>query len=207
LQVPAGSSPVPGSTAVARPPSAQQPGVVAFGPPGTGGQAAAGPEAPARDASGQAAATAAGAPPPFVVTMPPAIVALTMPETELRVGGGPYTVPVAVSNASRLSTVTLSITFNPAVLRVRSVQEGSFMRQGGSAVAFTQQVDAGRGRLDLTLSRTGDRAGAAGTGLLAAVLFDVIAAGSSPVVATGVGTVPGGSAAALQFTPLSVTVK
>ena len=44
---------------------------------------------------------------------------------------GPYTVPLAVANASRLSMVTLTVTFNPAVLRVRNVQEGTFMRQGG----------------------------------------------------------------------------
>ena len=44
---------------------------------------------------------------------------------------GPYTVPLAVANASRLSMITLTVTFNPAVLRVRNVQEGTFMRQGG----------------------------------------------------------------------------
>ena len=27
--------------------------------------------------------------------------------------------------------MTLTVTFNPAVLRVRNVQEGTFMRQGG----------------------------------------------------------------------------
>lgn len=204
LQVPAGSSPVPGTTAVPMAPATPPPGVVSFGPPAAAAGTPA--EGPARDPS-QAAAPATTPNAPFRVTTPPAMVTLTLPDTEMRVGGGPYTVPVAVTNASRLSTVTLSITYNPAVLRVRSVQEGSFMRQGGAAVAFTQQVDAARGRLDMTLTRTGDRAGAAGTGLLAAVLFDVVAAGTSPVGANGVGTVPGGGAAALQFAPLSVTVK
>ncbi len=40
-------------------------------------------------------------------------------------------------NASRLSMVTLTVTFNPAVLRVRTVQEGTFMRQGGVSATFT----------------------------------------------------------------------
>ena len=59
----------------------------------------------------------------------------------MRVGGGPYTVPISIAGASRLSTVSMSITYNPAVLRVRSVQEGTFMRQGGITPTFTQQVD------------------------------------------------------------------
>ena len=45
--------------------------------------------------------------------------------------GGPYTVPVSINNASRVSTLTITMTYNPQVLRVRNVQEGTFMRQGG----------------------------------------------------------------------------
>ena len=47
-----------------------------------------------------------------------------------RVAGGPYTVPRSINNASRVSTITLTVTYNPAVLRVRTVQDGTFMRQG-----------------------------------------------------------------------------
>ena len=65
---------------------------------------------------------------------PPATAAqiiITPPGTEFRVAGGPYTVPVSINNASRVSTLTLTVTFNPTVLRVRTVQDGTFMRQGG----------------------------------------------------------------------------
>ena len=44
---------------------------------------------------------------------------------------GPYTVPIAISNASRLSLMSVSLTYNPALVRVRSVQEGPFFQQGG----------------------------------------------------------------------------
>ena len=67
--------------------------------------------------------------------------------------------------ARRPGAVTL--TFNPAVLKVRSVQEGSFMRQGGVAAQFTQQVDPAGGRVDLTCVRNGDAVGASGSGLVA----------------------------------------
>ena len=48
-----------------------------------------------------------------------------------------------------LSTLTLSITYNPALIRVRSVQEGTFMRQGGVTPAFSSQIDDKSGRIDI----------------------------------------------------------
>jgi general secretion pathway protein D len=125
----------------------------------------------------------------------------------MTVGAGPYTVPVSISGASRISTISLSISYNPAVLRVRSVQEGTFMRQGGIAAAFTNSVDGASGRIDIAITRPGDQTGALGTGLLAALLFEPVAPGQSPLTVTGVGTVVGGGQAVLQFAPSSVTVK
>ena len=97
-------------------------------------------------------------------------VIVTPPGTTFRVGGGPYTVPISITNASRLSTITLTLTFDPTLLRVRAVQEGSFMRSGGANATFTQQ--AAPGRVDITITRGADATGASGTGLLGAMLFD-----------------------------------
>ena len=133
-------------------------------------------------------------------------VLLTAPP-DLRMGSGPYTLPISVSNAARLSAVSVTLTFNPAVLRVRTVQEGSFMRQGGNAAQFTQEVDASTGRVDLVVTRTQDATGASGAGLVAAVLFDVVAPGAANFSMTGSATVPGGGATALQFTPAAVSVR
>jgi general secretion pathway protein D len=125
----------------------------------------------------------------------------------MSVGAGPYTVPVSITGATRLSTITVSVTYNPAVVRVSSVQEGSFMRQGGSNAAFTQQVDPAAGRIDIAITRPGDQLGAVGTGLLAAVLFEPVAPGTATLNMSGVGTIVGGAAAPLVFTPATVTVK
>ena len=89
--------------------------------------------------------------------------------------------------------MSLTLAFNPQAVRVRSVQEGSFMRQGGSAVAFAQQVDSAAGRVDITLSRTGDTIGASGTGLLAAIIFEAVAPGSVTFTPSGVASGPGGA--------------
>jgi general secretion pathway protein D len=126
---------------------------------------------------------------------------------EMRVAGGPYTTPLSVNNASRLSTLTLTVTFNPAVLRVRNVQEGTFMRQGNATAAFTPRIDNVAGRVDIAITRTGDQSGASGTGLLAALLFDAVAPGNALIQVSGVGSNPEGGAVPLQFAPATVTVR
>ena len=122
-------------------------------------------------------------------------------------GGGPYTVPVSISNAPRVSTLSLSITYDPAVVRVRSVQEGSFMRQGGVAATFTRQVDDAAGRVDITIARGQDLVGASGTGLIAALQVEPVAAGAATLSISGAGTGPAGSLVNLRSAPVTVTVK
>lgn len=185
---PPGTSPVPGT--VIQPPAQPPP---ATAPP-------AEPQPPAPPPAAEPSAT----PPPATGA---AQVLLTPPGTEFRVGGGPYTVPISINGASRVSTVTLTVTFNPAVLRVRAVQEGSFMRQGGTNATFTQQVDQAAGRLDIAITRPGDATGASGSGLLAAILFEAAAPGSTTLSPSGVATGPTGTPLPLQFTPVAIAVR
>ena len=125
----------------------------------------------------------------------------------MRMGSGPYTVPISVAGATRLSTLTISITYNPAIIRVRSVQEGTFMRQGGVAPAFSSQVDEKSGRVDIVITRPGDQTGASTAGLLAALLIEPVAPGTGSLSLSGSASVPGGASAPLQFLPAGVTVR
>ena len=130
---------------------------------------------------------------------------LSPPGSVFRVGAGPYTVPISVTNVSRLSMVTITLTFDPALLRVRAVNEGSFMRSGGASASFTQQ--SAPGRVDITITRSADATGATGTGLLGAVLFDAIGPGSATLSMSGTGTGPGGTPMGMQFRPVTITVQ
>jgi type II secretory pathway component GspD/PulD (secretin) len=194
-----------------------------------GGPDADVPPAPAPPAGGQPLPPgAAGVPvvPPGSSTVPgtttlpaapaqPAVavpsggeVILSPPGPDFRVGAGPYTVPVSITGASQLSSVTLTITFNPAALRVRAVQEGSFLRTGGVEAAFTQQVDTAGGRIDIAIIRTGDQTGVAGTGLLAAIVFDAVGGGPANLTVTGAAGGPRGTPVTLQFGQVApVTVR
>ena len=205
---PPGTSPVPG-TVLAPPPPA--PVVVTIPPPVIEPPPAATPPpaAPAQAAPAPAPPPAEAAPPPAVPTTSAgaggAQVLISPPSPQFRVGGGPYTVALSIVGAQRLSTVTLTLVYDPTKLRVRAVQEGSFMRAGGVNVTFTQQATGTR--VDITLARAADATGASGTGVLAAVLFDAIAAGPVTMTLSGTAAGPGGTPMGLRFSPVTVSVQ
>jgi general secretion pathway protein D len=175
-----GAQPVPGPSPVQAAPPAPVPG-----PPGgpTGGPV------------GAVAAPGAGQ---IVVSAPP----------EFRMNGGPYTVPISITGASQISSVSLTVTYNPAVLRIAAAQEGTFLRAGGVAAVFNQQPDPAGGRLDVAIIRPNDLTGVAGTGLLAALVFDTIAPGPANLNVTGSASGPTGTPVSLQFGPVpNVTVR
>jgi hypothetical protein len=203
-QTPAATPPAaaPGAAAGATTPPGTQPPATGAPPAGTppAGTPPATPP-PVRDPNTVPAATDPAA------TATPAQVIITVPGAAFQIAGGPYTVPVSINNASRVSVMTLTVTFNPNVLRVRTVQDGTFMRQGGVGASFTPRIDAATGRVDIAITRTGDQVGASGAGLLAALLFDAVGQGSSIIQVTGVATTPEGTPVPLQVSPVTVAVR
>jgi general secretion pathway protein D len=209
---PPGTSPIPGTVLVQPAPASPAPAQPAPGTPAaTPSPDTPTPASPPPAAAEPAATPAAqpGAAAPVVPTTSAGVgsaqVIISTPSTPIRVGGGPYTVPIAISDVSRLSTITLTLIFDPTKLRVRTVQEGSFMRAGGANVTFTQQVN--NNRVDITLVRSADATGASGTGLLAVLLFDAVAPGSTTLSMSGTATGPGGTPMGLRFTPVTVNVQ
>ena len=132
-------------------------------------------------------------------------VTLTAPGPMMRVGGGPYTVALAITGANRLSTISLTITYDPAVVRVRTVQEGTFMRAGGAEATFVPQIVPGR--VDITITRTPGAIGASGSGVLAAILFEPVAPGTAILTPRGAATGAGGAPVELQLQPLTMPVE
>ena len=193
---PAFASPVPGSAPAAEPPATGAGTPPATPPPAT-------PPVTTGEGTPPPAAASSTATPP----VPTPQVSVTTPGPTFTVGGGPYTVPIAIANASRLSLMSVTLTFNPAVVKVRSVQEGPFFRQGGVAQAFNQQIDANAGRVDISVTRAGDQTGASGTGLLAALVFDAVAPGTATFTLTGVSAQPDGRSVPVTFIPATVTVR
>jgi hypothetical protein len=167
-------------------------------------QPAAAAQTPAQGAQ-PAATPPAGAPAAEQVPGMNQIV-VAVPSVDWRVGQGPYTVALSGASLGRVSTISLTLTYNPAAVRVRSLQEGSFMRMVVPSTAFAHQEDQAAGRIDLTITRSGDVIGASGSGTLAAVIFEAVAPGVVNFKVSGVASGPGGTVP-LQFTPAAVTVK
>ena len=59
----------------------------------------------------------------------------------------------------------------------------------------------------ISVVRVGDATGATGTGLLAAVLFDAIEAGTTTLTLSGSASGPGGTAMGLRFNPVTITLQ
>ena len=126
---------------------------------------------------------------------------------ELQLGSGSYTVPIAITGVTQLSTLSLRLRFDPDLLRVSAIQEGSFMQQGSANVTFAQNVDVSTGQIDLALTRTRDQAGAAGSGLVASIEFEPVAEGTVTLTPSGVALTPLGAPLALNFAPATVSVR
>ncbi len=205
---PPGGAPVPSLVTplpTAPPGAAPPPAATPTPPPGTTPPGAAPATAP-RDIP--TTPPAVGVVPPAGAATPPiAQILVTTPGTEFRVAGGPYTAPISINNVSRLSVITLTVTYNPNVLRVRQAQDGLFMRQGSVVTTFTPRIDAATGRVDIAITRTADQSGASGTGLLTVLSLDAVGPGNSVIQVNGVASTPEGAPIALQFNPVNVTVR
>jgi general secretion pathway protein D len=190
---PAGAAPTgPAGAPTAAPPLAPAPP-----PPGAANPPAAAPQTGANVSPVPVPPT--GSPVPGPTSVSAGQIVMSIPGPEFRLGGGPYLVPLSITGASQLSGITLTVTYNPAVIRLVNVQEGSFMRAGGVGASFSQQPDPVAGRVDIAVVRRGDVTGVAGTGLLAGLLFEPVASGPANLAVTGSASGPNGAPVSLQF--------
>lgn len=199
-QLPAGP-PALGTGAVQNPP---QPPVT---PPPTGGQTppttgAGGPPRPI----GVVPVTpvTSGAP----VTPPPSgqpQFSVGVGTTEFTTTGGPYSVPIMATNVSGLAAASITVEYNPAVLKATVVNQGTFMQVQGTRATFGPSIDNTKGRIDIALA-TNERTGVTGSGPLAAIMFEVIAPGTSPITISGTAATSTGTIQ-VTWTPASITVR
>jgi general secretion pathway protein D len=120
----------------------------------------------------------------------------------------PNTVPISISNASDIGTITLRVTYNGQVLRAQAVNQGTFLSQGGVSTTFVPKIDVNAGAVDIAISRPGAAGGASGaSGLLASVQFLAMSPGSSQITVSGVAVTPSGTPIPIQFNSTTVVVK
>lgn len=132
---------------------------------------------------------------------------VSAPAAAMQLGGPPYAVPVTITGVQQVGTVTLTITYDPKILKATAVSQGTFMQQGGITTTYAPKIDDAAGRIDVPISRPAAASGASGTGMLVGVTFQAIGAGSSSIAVSGVVLTTDGKAVPVQMVPATVTVK
>ena len=161
----------------AEPPAAQPPAQAPVSqPPAQGVQ-----PAPANPPSNQAAMT----PPPTAAGAPsfgfdPATI--TQPK------GATFAVNVLLNGAQNAYSVPLQLTYDPKMLQVVNVSNGSLLSQDGQAVALVHRDDDTTGTLQITATRPPGATGVSGQGTVVTVTFMAKAPGQSALTISKGGT-------------------
>ena len=121
---------------------------------------------------------------------------------DVRVGvGATATVGIVVMGVQDLTSVALSLAYDPAVVEAVEVGPGSLLTLDGAALGAERGLETGRVRA--TFRRA---AGTAGSGVVASVTFKGLKAGASSLRVESLELTSGGTAAAAAATPARITV-
>jgi len=171
------TSPAPGAAPPPAPPLAPPPaGDPGAPPPRADSPTDAGGTDGAAPASRLPVPDAAEAPPSTPPTPPPASAGSSL---YWRGGGnaavgGLVTVELWASTGQPLSVVPLTLSYDPRVLAVVSVDQGSFMGNAGTASTLSKRAEAGTGIIRAVITAAGG-AGKAADGSLLRVVFKALA--------------------------------
>ena len=156
-----------------QPAQQQQPGVPQGQPQGAAMQGQA-PQPQGAVMHGQNPAQAAPASAPMgspIVSFDPATVDPAV--------GSTFTVNINLSGGQNISSAPLQIMYNPRVLHLLNVSNGTLLSQDGQAVSLVNRDDSMAGILQVTASRPPGVSGISGDGLLYTLTFQASAPGQS----------------------------
>lgn len=151
-------------------------------PQGTGAPGAVNNPAPPRPMQGQ---PQGGMTPPASIQpttasapMGSAIVSFDPPTVDQPVGST-FTVNINLAGGQNVSSVPLQITYNPRVLQVLNVSNGTLLAQDGQAPSLVNRDDSMTGILTVTAERPPQSPGISGDGSVFTVTFQARAPGQS----------------------------
>jgi general secretion pathway protein D len=118
--------------------------------------------------------------PPLVLEMPkkgPAVINFTGPRQVKQ--GEEFSVAVQVADVEQLYSAPLFVKYDPAVLELVSINEGSFLKQSGQATVFSSSPNRTSGQIIVGYKQGTGGEGASGSGPLFNLNFKSIAAGEA----------------------------
>ncbi len=102
--------------------------------------------------------------------------------------GSTFTVNVLVAGAQNAYSVPLQVTYDPKLLQVVNVSNGTFLSQDGQAVALVHRDDETTGTLQITATRPPGASGISGQGTVVTLTFMAKSAGQSSLAISKGGT-------------------
>jgi general secretion pathway protein D len=110
-----------------------------------------------------------------------------------------FRISVNMRNQQDVSTMSLNLSFNPQVVKLKDVIEGGITRQLGEKVPFLKNVDNSGGSCTIGFSSPQPNRGFKGGGSLAILVFEAAAKGETRIAVVGV-SANGPTGRAVSFT-------
>jgi general secretion pathway protein D len=146
---------------------------------------------------------------PKAMNAPPGGAAFSFdPGSTTQATGATFAVNVLLAGAQNAYSVPLQITYDPRMLEVVNVSNGSFLSQDGQAVALVHRDDDTTGTLQITATRPPGAGGISGQGTVLTLTLMAKAAGqSSLTIARGGVRDPGMQSAPAAGAAMTVTIQ
>ncbi|MDW7761786.1 MAG: secretin N-terminal domain-containing protein [Acidobacteriota bacterium] len=107
-----------------------------------------------------------------------------------------------------IATMSLNLSFNPQIIRLKDIQEGGLIRQIGPSVPFLKNIDNTGGGATIGISSPTPGKGFKGVGLLAVLVFESVGPGESHVTISGItANTPAGAAVVFSKNESRVSVR
>lgn len=114
-------------------------------------------------------------PSPASMEGPQAMVTITAPPSSSV--GDQFALTVNSAGFNNLYSAPFVLTYNPALVDLVGITEGSLLKQDGKTTNMETAIDPAAGRINVTLNRVGSVGGVGGTGALVNMLFKAKAGG------------------------------
>jgi len=122
--------------------------------------------------------------------------------------GSTFAVNLLISGAQNVYSVPVQLNYNPNLLQLVNVSNGSFLSQDGQVVTLVHREDESLGQSQITVSRPSGAGGVSGQGTVATITFMAKAAGQTPLSITrGGARDPGLQPITVNGAQASVTVQ
>jgi general secretion pathway protein D len=122
--------------------------------------------------------------------------------------GDTFPVNLLISGAQNVYSVPVQLNYNPSLLQLVNVSNGSFLSQDGQVVTLVHREDEALGQSQITVSRPSGAGGVSGQGTVVTVTFMAKASGQTPLTITrGGARDPGLQPITVNGAQASVTVQ